>query len=343
MTRVSIKNIAENLGVSNATVSLVLNGKEKEGRVSKELSEKIRATARELKYEPNNLARGLRIGRSHTIGVIVADISNLFFANLAFHIQEQAEKFGYSVIITNTNESDLKMEKMVNILNSRQVDGFIIVPTENGEPYVADLIARNIPVVLIDRYFPQLNVSSVVVDNYNASVKMVENLVNQGCRNIGLVIYKSVLQHTKERKRGYTDVLKKYGFYNLSLIKEVNYSLISKDIPIAIEGLMTKENNLDGIFFTTNTLAMQGMKMLKQMHVDIPGDIKVVSFDKNDVFDFVEMDILYALQPIPEMGKRAVELLIEQIQNRLTPVKNVELQANLINPFQSFYDIKLNV
>jgi len=335
MTRVSIKNIAQQLNVSTATVSLVLNGKEKEGRVGKEMADKIRQTASEMNYEPNNLARGLRMGRSQTIGLIVADISNPFFASLAFYIQEHAEKFGYSVIITNTNESDLKMEKMINLLKSRQVDGFIIVPTENGEPYVEDLVKRNIPVVLIDRYFPSLNVSSVVADNYSAAANAAENLIERGCKNIGLIIYKSSLQHMSERKRGFVDVLKKHGYYNPSLIKEVNYSLIATDIVLAIEGLFMKENNPDGIFFATNTLAMQGLKQLMRMQINIPNDIKIVSFDKSEAFEFMDIPIPYNLQPIPEMGEKAVELLIEQIKNNAIISKCIELQASLINIPQS--------
>ena len=331
MTRVSIKNIAQRLNVSNATVSLVLNGKEKDGRVGKEMADKIRQVASEMNYQPNNLARGLRIGKSQTIGLIVADISNSFFANLAFYIQEQAEKFGYSVIITNTNESDLKMEKMANILKSRQVDGFIIVPTEHGEPYMKDLINWNIPVVLVDRYFPGLNVSSVVVDNYDASVKAVESLFDLGCKNIGLVIYQSTLQNMLERKRGYIDVLKKHGYYNPSLIKEVNYSLISTDIVLAMEGLLMKENNLDGLFFATNTLFTEGIKQMKLMQIQIPNDIKVVSFDKSEYFEFMDVSIPYILQPIPEMGKNAVELLVKQIKEKTKEVKNIELQTQLMS------------
>jgi len=331
MARVSIKNIAQRLNVSTTTVSLVLNGKEKEGRVGKEMADRIRQVASEMNYEPNYLARGLRIGRSHTIGLIVADISNPFFASLAFYIQEEAERFGYSVMIVNTNESDLKMEKMINVLKSRQVDGFIIVPTENGEPYIEDLVNRNIPVVLVDRYFPHLNISSVVVDNYSASAKAVESLIDQGCKNIGLIIYKSSLPHMLERKRGYVDALKKQDGYNSSLVKEVNYSLINTDIVLAIEGLFMKENSPDGLFFATNTLAMLGIKELMRMQANILNDVKVISFDKNEAFDFMDISIPYILQPIPEMGKNAVELLTEQIKNNTIISKCIELQANLIN------------
>jgi LacI family transcriptional regulator len=331
MIRVSIKSIARELGVSTTAVSLVLSGKEKEGRVGKDMAEKIRLKAKEMHYEPNHLARGLRMGCSQTIGLIVADISNLFFANLAFHIQEHAEKFGYSVIITNTNESDLKLEKMVNVLKSRQVDGFIIVPTEHGKPYVEDLIKRNIPTILVDRYFPEINVGSVVVDNYNASVKAVKSLIDQGCRNIGLIIYKNRLPHMLERKRGYIDAVTEHGFYNPNGIKEINYSLISSDIPIAIESLMMKENNIDGIFFATNTLSMLGIKQLMNMKIQIPEDIKVVCFDKSDAFDFTNISIPYIQQPLPEMGRKAVELLLEQMKDASKEKKFIELQAFLVN------------
>ncbi|MDR0395367.1 MAG: LacI family transcriptional regulator [Tannerella sp.] len=331
MARVSIKNIAEELGVSTTTVSLVLSGKEKEGRVGKDMAEKIRQKAKEMHYEPNHLARGLRMGRSLTIGLIVADISNLFFANLAFHIQEYAEKFGYSVIITNTNESDLKLEKMVNVLKSRQVDGFIIVPTEHGKPYVEDLVKRNIPTVLVDRYFPEINTGAVVVDNYNASAKAVKSLIKQGCKNIGLVIYKSRLSHMQERKRGYLDAVTEHGLYNPDLVKEINYSFISNDVSIAIESLVLKEKYIDGLFFATNTLSMLSIKQLMNMNLQIPNDIKVVCFDKSDAFEFTNLLIPYIQQPIPEMGKRAVDLLFEQMKEERAEKRCVELQASLIN------------
>jgi LacI family transcriptional regulator len=333
MNRVSLKDIAQEVGVSTATVSLVLNGKEKDGRVGNGVAERIRQKAKEMNYEPNNLARGLRIGKSNTIGLIVADISNLFFANLAFHIQEQAEKFGYSVIITNTNESDLKMEKMIHILKSRLVDGLIIVPTEHGEPFIKNLVKLNMPVVLIDRHFPQINISSVIVDNYNASKKALKSLIDQGCKKIGLVIYKNDLQNMLDRKKGYVDVLKECDLYDPDLIKEISYSFITNDITIATESLLSNGNKVDGIFYATNTLSMLGIKQLLDLKVKIPEDVKVVCFDKSDAFDFTNVPIPYIQQPIPEMGKKAVQLLIEQIKQKISIVKIVELQTVLMNMY----------
>jgi len=150
--QVSLKDIAERVGVSNATVSLVLNGKEKGGRVGVEMSRKIRDVSKELNYKPNNLARSLRVGRSKAIGLVVADITNPFFTDLSFQIQEYAEKLDYTVIITNTNESVEKMNRMIDILKAYRVDGFLVIPPELGEFSLKKTDDNKVPLVLIDRH-----------------------------------------------------------------------------------------------------------------------------------------------------------------------------------------------
>lgn len=179
MTEVSLKNIAEKLGISVATVSLVLNGKAKNGRISDEMVKKVKDCAREMNYQPNRIARSLRTRRSNTIGLIVADISNIFFGKLAFYIQEEAEKHGFSVVITNTNESDEKMDDAIRILRGQQVDGFIIVPTENGEKSIQNLINNKIPLVLIDRHYPSVQSSYVMTDGYTTSLKATNQLIKK--------------------------------------------------------------------------------------------------------------------------------------------------------------------
>ncbi len=331
MARISIKDIAQKVGVSNATVSLVLNGKEKEGRIRTEVADKIRQTAKELNYEPNNFARGLRMGRSQTIGLVIADISNNFFANLAFYIQEYAEKLGYTVIITNTNESGSKMQKMISALKSRQVDGFIIVPTEDGEKPIRELMNSRIPLVLLDRYFPNLPVSHVVVNNYHASYDATQLLMKSGCRHIAQVIYNNKLPHMQERKRGCAEALKSAKIYDPSIIKEINYQNISEDINDSIDDLLSRESKVDGIFFATNSISMLGIRRLLDRGVRIPEDIRVVCFDKSDAFDFASIPIPYIQQPIRDMGKKSVELLIEQIKKETTVSTHTELFASLSN------------
>ncbi|MFA6360467.1 MAG: LacI family DNA-binding transcriptional regulator, partial [Dysgonamonadaceae bacterium] len=242
MKRVSLKTIAEQLGVSTATVSLALSGKAKEGRVSEELSNKIVDMAKELNYMPNTLAKGLRIGKSKTIGLVIADISNVFFGTLALHIQEYAEKEGYAIIIVNTNERFDKMEKLMQLLKARQVDGFIITPTENSKELIEDLIAEKLPFVLVDRSFPDLEVNSVLINNYDISYKSTEKLIQQGCRNIGLVTYKQDQFHINERGRGYIEALKNAGIYNPENIEEVCYDSLKSDVGNAIYNLINRKD-----------------------------------------------------------------------------------------------------
>ncbi|QIK61101.1 LacI family transcriptional regulator [Dysgonomonas sp. HDW5A] len=328
MARVSIKDIAIALGVSNATVSLVINGKEKEGRVGHEMAEKIRAKAKELNYEPNNLARSLRIGRSETIGLIVADISNIFFATLAFHIQEYAEKLGYTIIITNTNEDTSKMEKMIQTLQSRQVDGFIIVPTENGEEYISKLVKSKIPVVLLDRCFPAIETSHVMIDNYQTSWLATKHLIALGCKKIALLTYQNKLHHMIERKRGYAEAVQKASIFDPELIKEVSYENITEDTTNAINELL-QIKDLDGIFFSTDSICVAGIKYMQQLDRNLFKKINLMSFDKNEIFDFVNYDVPYMMQPLPEMGRKAIDILMNQIINKSNKTEKIELQASL--------------
>lgn len=337
MKRTSIKNIAEKLGISTATVSLVLSGKQKEGRVSIILAEKIKQTAQEMNYQPNSIARSLRVGSSQTIGLIVADISNLFFSSLAFYIQEEAEKYGYTVIITNTNESVDKMGNMINMFRNRQVDGFLIVPTENSEGHIQRLVEDNVPLVLLDRYFPFIQTNYVIIDNYRASLEATKLLIDRKCKKIALLSYKNNLPHILERKSGYLDALAYSGMSETVCVKEIRYSHLQEDIDRAIDDLFDGNEDVDGIFFTTNSISLHGLKSIMRKGINIPEEVKVVCFDKNEAFDLMSIPIPYVLQPIADIGKKAVEILISEMKNKKNKksgnkeILSLKLQAVLHN------------
>ena len=314
MKRVSLKTIADNLGVSIATVSIVLSDKNKKGRVSEETSRKILDKAKELNYMPNTLAKGLRMGSSKTIGLVIADISNVFFGTLALHIQEYAEKEGYAIIIVNTSEKFDKMEKMIKLLKARQVDGFIITPTENSKSLIKDLSTENTPFVLVDRTFPDLQVNSVLINNYEISFKSTQQLIQQGCRNIGLITYKQDQFHINERRRGCVDALKEAGIYNLENIKEVRYDHLKSDIDNEIYNLIIKEKKIDGIFFTTNSISMNGVRSLIKNNIDIPRDIQIMCFDESDAFYLLPYSVPFIKQPIELMAQESMKLLIDNIK-----------------------------
>lgn len=305
--------IADSLGVSKGTVSLVLSGKAGNNRVSAELTRKILNKAKELNYQPNELARSLRTGHSNTIGLIVADISNVFFGNFVYYIQEHLRKYKYSVITVNTNESAEQFAEVSNILINRQVDGIIAVPADGGAGCMAGIMDRNIPLVQIDRYFPEVSASCVVLDNYSASYRTTERLISEGCRRICLVKYRKDVSVNTERTAGFVDAMKAHGLFDDSLIKEVEYSN-EEDIRDDISRISCNREDADALFFTSHKLFLSGVSALVRKKVRIPDDIKVACFDKNVAFSLLDFPFIYIEQPVKEMAEKAVDLLIEHIR-----------------------------
>jgi len=329
MSRVSITDVAKKAGVAISTVSLVLNGRGKERRVSDKLAEKVTMVAQEMNYKPNVFAKALRTNRSETIGLVISDISNPFFGNLAFHIQKNAENHGYSVLFTNTNESVEMMEKMISLLKSRAVDGFIIVPTEHSEKLIKQLIREKYPVVLLDRYFKGIDTSHVVVNNYQASMEATNLLLNLKCKRVAMVVYNDTLQTMKDRRQGYIDAMTGKGLYDPRLVKEVNFNSRADDVQKAMTELVGGVELVDGIFFANSTLCINSLQILTSLKLEIPKDIKIACFDKSEYFKLINASIPCVKQPIPEMGKRAVELLIQHLKQKDMPFVYEELQANL--------------
>ncbi len=233
--RTSIKDIAGKLGVSTTLVSFVLNGKGKEKRVSAAMAAKIVSTAREMHYSPNQIARSLRKGATNTIGLIVADIANPFFGVLARTIEDEAGKHGFDVLIGSSDEDRDKSASLIEIFLNRQVDGFIIVPVEGTEEQIDTLQKTDIPVVLVDRYFPAVqSVSHVVLDNFRATYDATAYLAQKGYRKTGLIAYESSMVHVSERIRGYEEAMKAAGLEKNITVMRIPYTFTAGMIENAI-------------------------------------------------------------------------------------------------------------
>ncbi len=308
----SLKDIARRVGVSTALVSYVMSGKEKEKRVSGEMAARIRTAAEELNYRPNQIARSLRKGSTTTLGLIVADISNPFFAQMARIIEDEANNFGYTVIFGSSDESAGKSLVLIDTLLNRQVDGFIIVPAENSEDQIRLIQKRNIPLVLIDRYFPEIPTSYVALDNFAAAKDAVNQIIAKGYEKIGIVAYKSRLIHMQERIGGYVDAMKSNHLSKNILIKEIHYNRMKSDIENAMRDII-KGKKADALFFATNQLAITSLYSVNKYKKRIPDDIAIMSFDANESFDFFYTPISYVEQPVSEMARESVRTLISLI------------------------------
>jgi len=327
--RTSLKDIAEKVGVSTALVSYVINGQEKEKRVGKEVVKKIRAAAVELNYQPNQIARSLRQGSTKTIGLIVADIANPFFGNLARVIEDEASKQGYTVIFGSSDEDSGKMGALVNILINRQVDGFIIVPAEGTDLQIKALQEKKIPLVLTDRYFRDVTTNYVVLDNFGATYDAISYLIERGYKKIGMISYKSNLIHMQERVRGYMEAMNANTLGNEIRIEEIRYNHGRMDVEIAMNKLVSGDKKINAILFATNALTISGLYSVQKLGLKIPEELAIIGFDGNEAFDFFYTPLTYIEQPIEEMGKEAVRALIEQI-NGSTKIVHTKLRPTLI-------------
>ena len=326
----SLRDIANELGVSVALVSYVMSGKEKEKRVGSEMAKKIRETAKKLNYQPNYHARSLRYNKSQSIGLIVADISTPFFANIARTIENEAYRLDYTVIIGSSDENSQKMKKVLDFLTSRQVEGFIIAPTEGSEEQIRYLKKQNVPFVLIDRYFEKISTNYVIVDNYQVSYNATNYLLEKNNERIGMITYHSKLNHFNNRVLGYSKALGNFKPEARNpYLKKIMYSNLYEDIQASIVELIDKDK-IQAIFFATNTIAIESLKCLIGLGINISKDIDVVAFDESESYNFFQYPIHYIKQPIDEMGIEAMRILMDQIDCKTQKVQKVYLDASLI-------------
>jgi LacI family transcriptional regulator len=318
MKKVSISDIARKAGVSVSTVSFVMNDKAVKMRISREVIEKVENVAREMGYRPNQLARGLRTGKTRTIGLIVENISNAFFATLAKSIEDEAKKYDYKVVYCSTDNDEEKARELINMLSQRQVDGYIITPTPELAPEIRKLQAENKPVVLIDRYFPEHDeIPAVLVDNYEGVAKGTEYLIGKGYSKIALVTIENEMAHMKDRLQAYYDVLSRHGIaVDQALISTVPYHAGRENSLEQIRNLLKGAGtSIDAVFFLTNYLGVLGIEAIKNMQIRIPEQVAVLCFDDNDIFRLYTPTISVIRQPIEAIGQQAMCTLIERLKH----------------------------
>ena len=328
MKRVSLKDIAKKVGVSPSTVSFVLNGKGTKMRISERVAEKIRKVAESEGYHPNQLAVGLRTGHTKTLGLIVENISNSFFSHLAKIIEDEAQNYGYRIVYCSTENDLSRARDLIRMLSQRQVDGYLITPTEGLEEDIQKLVKLGKPVVLMDRYFPELNVPSVVVDNYNGAGKGVKHLLDKGYKKIGFVGIQMDLIQMQQREKAYVDVLQSKGIrVQKKYILKLRYNSENSEEAInKISAFITGNKDLEAIFFVTNYLGIYGLESIRRLGLTIPNDLAMVCFDDHDIFRLYPPGITTIEQPVEEIATTAIQLLMDQLKKTKSVHKKKQVQ-----------------
>lgn len=309
----SLKDIAKAAGVSPALVSFVMTGKDKYYRVNQETADKIRNIAEELNYRPNIIARYLREGRTNSIGFIVSDISNPFYAQAVRALEDVAMNEGYTVFSVSTDEDPNKMNHLISNLLTKGVDGILLVPCPKTGPNVEALIKKNIPLVLFDRYFDDFDCNYVALDNFHASYNLTIKLIEKGFTMPYLFAYDVEQVHMQQRIEGYKKAMKDKKMEDHIHVELVKLKSSAKQLKKIIPTCVNQ--GARGFIFATHNIALNSLSVLKSLEGDMLREVGIASFDKSPVFDFLPTQVVYLQQPIETMVQEALRILNNAIKN----------------------------
>ncbi|PZP52357.1 MAG: LacI family transcriptional regulator [Pseudopedobacter saltans] len=321
--RASIRDIAEAMQVSISTISAVLNGKAAERRISDPLRDKILKYAKQINYQPNMLARGLRTGKSNIVCMLVEDISDPFFAAIAREMEKQMASIGYKIFYSST-ENDLDIaQSLIQTYRDRQVDAYIIAPTPGLEKTIESLEAEQLPVVIFDRNLPKIETHNVLIDNLTGTLNATRQLVESGRKNIALVTLDSKQTQMMDRLKGYQDAIKNEK--QKPIVLKLNYNRGVDDITPQLKDFFIKNASIDAILFTTNYLTASGLKALKNIGKSIPNDVAVIGYDDNTNFSLYTPTITAVSQPTKEIVVAIKNILQKLLTGKIKGKKETVL------------------
>lgn len=333
-----LEDIANQLNVSKTLVSMVINGKGDSYGISKKTQKLVLEKAQEMEYTPNVFARALRTGKSHLIALLVADISNPFYSNIAKHIEKTLANKGYNLMICSTDEDSNKEESLISLFAEQQfMDGLIIATTAPSGKYFEKDKLQNFPIVFIDRYLPDIKSNYVVADNYQGSYELTDLLIHKGCKNIlALNISPSHISSLTERIKGFKDCLEKHSLpcTNENIV-EISFNDIQNEVRKALVKAFKQSKKIDAIYTLNNNLATACLNVFNELNFDAEKEgVKFASFDDISLFDFVKPSIISVSQPIEQIGFEAANLVLKIIDDKNTEQKefqNIVLPTSIIS------------
>lgn len=306
----SIKDVAVRAGVSVATVSHVINNTR---FVSDSTKKKIMDAMEELKYVPNSMARSLRTNKTKTVALLVPDISNFFFTEIAEAIESVLSKKGYSLFLCNTGENIAIEKKQIMHMSAQLVSGIIIAPTSRSFDYRSMFTDVNYPLVFIDRKTDKMQADVIMVDGKSATYKAVSEFISKGHRRIGYIAGRDGLSTTDERLAGYKEAIADNGLaLDDKLIKKGD-SKYESGYCLTEELLM--ETDATAIFVSNNLMSVGAMKCLANKNVSIPERMAIVGFDDYNWATITNPPLSTIKQPVSKLGVMAAELILKRIEN----------------------------
>ena len=328
MKKETLVSIAERSGCSISTVSRVLSGNAAKYRISQRTVARVTEEVKRCNYTPSLLAKGLRTNRTDTIGLLIPNIENSFFAGVAGVVIRESRNYNYKVVV-DTQEDERNEQDGLSALLARRVDGIVAAPCGSNAELFASVQEGGMPLVLIDRYLPDAGMLSyVTTDNYRGAVMATEYLLENGHRRIACIQGTPHSMPVRDRVRGFGDTLRAHGLGDRIVVTGEDFSVQNGYLETKLA--LAREERPTAIFALSNLILLGVVKAVHESGLRIPDDISVVSFDDNMLFNYLDPAITCIGQPTDEIGTLAVKLLIRAIREPGAAPSHLHLPPSLI-------------
>jgi LacI family transcriptional regulator len=321
---VTLKQLAEQLNVSISTVSKALHDSDE---ISPDTIERVKDLAKLLNYKPNRLAVSLKNSKTNTIGVIIPNILNHFFAKALFAIEQEATKQGYNIITCLSNELQSKEIDSLQLLSNGSVDGFIMSIAEetqvaNKVDHINAIISQNIPIVLFDRVSEDIDCDKVIIDDFGAAYEATKHLLSEGRKHIVLVSDIDELSVGKLRTSGYLKALSDTPSYK----NEPVVVTTKKDTSLeaVIDQLFIDNSAIDAILSIDNTTGVVALQKALNLNYNIPQDLSIIGFSDENVLQFTNPKLSTVSQHTLDIGKASVKMLINNLNDKTSVKKTIK-------------------
>jgi LacI family transcriptional regulator len=305
----TIKDVARRAGVAPITASRVINNS---GYASEDVRRRVLQAAETLGYTPNALARSLRSNQTRTLALVLTDVTNPFWTTVARGVEDTASEAGFNVILCNTDESEIKQEAYIETLVQKRVDGMLLVPAGSHPQPITYLRQHGVPVVVLDRCLPGLQVDSVRSDSLGGAYELTRLLLSLGHRQIAVISGPHGVSTAEDRVAGYRQALAEAGVTPLDAW--IRYGTFTIESGQQMMGeILSLPERPTALFACNNFLAIGALQALRQAGLNVPNDISVAGFDDLPAAMVVDPFLTAAAQPAYEMGQRATLLLLDRL------------------------------
>jgi LacI family transcriptional regulator len=324
----TLKDVAALAKVHPSTVSRVLHSTENLP-ISSETRQRVVHAAKTLDYHPDQRARALRLGRSNTIGLIIPDISNPFFSEIAKSIEEESYKAGYTLVVCASNEDQEKEIQFVRNLTTRGIDGLIIAPVQDTYKHLINLKRKNYPFVLIDRCFDEFETNAIISDNEAAAFEGVEHLARLGHRRIAFLSGRSTIYTIRKRLAGYVNAVATLNLDNDPALVSDGGFTFNQGYEQSLK-LLSLPNPPTAMLISGNRITFGAIKAVVEKKLNIPNNISLIGFTDSIVTPFLIRPLTCIAHPLQDMGVRAFQLLRQHMDSKdRLPFSRIVVQTEL--------------